>query len=157
LAQVMESTDPLPNRPIALNEFSKRFLAWLEPARLENKTKTYYRNGWRLLEPTAVVNTRVAEITGDCAERLKFPGSSANANCALRTLRRMLHKAEEWKLIDKVPKFKLLREGGRTLRLDDEAEQKLLVAAEACGWTQHKFELFRDVLILARDTGMRKI
>jgi len=67
----------------------------------------------------------------------------------------MLHKAEEWHLIGKVPKFKLLREGGRTLRLDHEAEQKLLVAAEACGWTQHKFDLFRDVLILARDTGMR--
>jgi integrase len=67
----------------------------------------------------------------------------------------MLHKAEEWNLIGKVPKFKLLREGGRTLRLDHEAEQRLLVAAQACGWAQHKFDLFRDVLILARDTGMR--
>src|SRR5437899_7333030 len=155
LAQVMESTDPLPNRPIALNEFSKRFLAWLEPARLENKTKTYYRNGWRLLEPTAVVNTRVAEITGDCAERLKFPGSSANANCALRTLRRMLHKAEEWKLISRAPKIKLMKEHGRSLTLDDAAERRLLAAAAGCNWRKRTCDLFRDVVILMRDTGMR--
>ena len=51
-------------------------------------------------------------------------------------------------------KFKLLREHGRTLRLDDAAEHKLLVAAEVCGSTRQKFELLRDIIILARDTGM---
>jgi hypothetical protein len=67
----------------------------------------------------------------------------------------MLHKAEEWNLLGKVPKSKLLREHGRRLRLDDDAEQKLLVAASACRWKPSTFELFRDVIILARDTGMR--
>jgi hypothetical protein len=33
----------------------------------------------------------------------------------------MLHKAEEWNLISRVPKFNLLREYGRRLRLDDDA------------------------------------
>src|SRR5439155_3488952 len=126
LAAVIEGEDLLPNKPIALNEFSKRFLAWLDEARLEDKTKSYYRNGWRLLKPTTVANTQLSEITGDCAERLKFPGSSANVNCALRTLRRMLHKAEEWKLISRGPKIKLLKEHGRSLTLDDAAERKLL-------------------------------
>jgi len=41
------------------------------------------------------------------------------------------------------------------LRLDDAAEHKLLIAAEACGLTRQKFELLRDIIILARDTGMR--
>ena len=70
LAAMMEGADPLPNKPVALTEFSQRFLAWLDGARLEDKKKTYYRNGWRLLKATAVVNARLEEITGDCAERL---------------------------------------------------------------------------------------
>jgi len=56
---------------------------------------------------------RVDQITGDCAEQLKFPGSAANANCALRTLRRMLHEAEEWKVIAHAPKIKMMKEHGR--------------------------------------------
>ena len=31
----------------------------------------------------------------------------------------------------------------------------VVVAASACGWRPSSFELFRDVIILARDTGMR--
>jgi hypothetical protein len=98
---------------------------------------------------------RLDHITKDDVEALSFSGSASKANCALRTLRRMLHKAEEWNLISKVPKFNLLREDGRRLRLDDDAEQKLLLAAKACNWKPSTFELFRDVIILARDTGMR--
>jgi len=54
LAHVIECTDPLPNRPSALDEFSLRFFSWVDDARLENKTKKYYRNGWRLLKATEV-------------------------------------------------------------------------------------------------------
>ncbi len=155
LAQVVEGTDPLPNRPTRLDEFSTRFLAWVADARLETKTKTYYRNGWRMLRATAVVNMRVDEITSDCVDKLAFPGSSANANCALRTLRRMFHKAEEWKLISRAPKIKLMKEHGRSLRLDDDAERKLLVAAAGCKWRKRTSDLFHDIIILMRDTGMR--
>src|SRR5712692_10058193 len=112
-------------------------------------------NGWRLLSTTKLVGMRLDHITKDDVEGLSFSGSASNANCALRTLRRMLHKAEEWNLIGRVPKFKLLREYGRRLRLDDDAEQRLLVAASICNWTPGMFELLRDVIILARDTGMR--
>jgi len=51
--------------------------------------------------------------------------------------------------------FKLLPEHGRKLRLDDEAEQKLLLAATSLNWKPAVLDLFRDVVILARDTGMR--
>ena len=77
---------------------------------------------------------KVDRITSDCAEQLRFPGSAANANCALRTLRRMLHKAEEWKMIGHAPKIKMMKEHGRHLRLDDEAEMKLMAGALACSW-----------------------
>jgi hypothetical protein len=95
LASVIENTDPLPSKPTALADVAERSLAWVDTTRLEEMTRKFYRNGWRLLKATPVVEVRVNQITGDCAEQLKFPGSAANANCGLRTLRRMLHKAEE--------------------------------------------------------------
>ena len=151
----MENTDSLPSRPAVLREFADRFLEWADNSRLEEKTRKFYRNGWQLLKTTSVPVLRIDQIIGDCAEQLKFPGSAANANCALRTLRRMLHKAEEWKMIGHAPKIKMMKEHGRHLRLDDEAERKLLAGALACKWRQRTHELFRDIVILMRDTGMR--
>jgi hypothetical protein len=155
LASVMERTDPLPRNPAVLQMFAARFLEWVDNSRLEEKTRKFYRNGWRLLKATSVAVLRIDQITDDRAEQLRFPGSAANANCALRTLRRMLHKAEEWKVIDHAPKIKMMKEHGRHLRLDDDAEKKLIAGAMACSWRQRTRELFHDIVILMRDTGMR--
>jgi hypothetical protein len=38
----------------------------------------------------------------------------------------MLHKAEEWKVIGHAPKIKVMKEHGRHLRLDADAEKKLI-------------------------------
>ena len=84
LTSVMERTDPLPTKPALFQEFADRFLEWVDDSRLEEKTKKFYRNGWRLLKSTTVAMLKVDQITGDCAGQLKFPGSAANANCALR-------------------------------------------------------------------------
>ena len=154
-SQAVEGTGLLDRKAPSLQELSTRFLGWVESAALASKTRKYYTNGWRLLSRTAIPGMRLDYITKDHVEVLRFSSSAANANCALRTLRRMLHKGEEWNLIIKVPKFKLLPEHGRKLRLDDDAEQKLLAAAKSCNWKPPMFELFRDVIILARDTGMR--
>jgi len=112
LGSVIEGTDPFPSKPSVVSEFAERFDTWVEDGRLEEKTRKFYRNGWRLLKATPVAGLRVDQITGDFAEQLKFPGSAANANCALRTLRRMLHKAEEWKMIGHAPKIKMMKEHG---------------------------------------------
>ena len=48
-----------------------------------------------------------------------------------------------------------MKEYGRSLRLDDEAEKKLLVGAAACNWRKRSLQLFQDIIILMRDTGMR--
>jgi integrase len=146
LAQATEGRDPLPRKAPGLLEFSGRFLDWVHNVRLERKTKLYYRDGWRLLAASPIVGMRLDKIMADDIGALRFTGSPSNANCALRTLRRILHKAEEWGLIRSVPKFRLVKEYGRSLRLDDEAERKLLAAAE---------QPLRDVIILMRDTGMR--
>src|SRR5882757_4542378 len=90
------------------------------------------RGHWR--EPEGIGRSFSIRGRSDCAEKLKFPGSQCNANCALRTLRRMLHKAEEWKVIGRAPKITLWKEHGRPLRLDEEAKRKLLDGALACKW-----------------------
>lgn len=155
LSQALGSTGLLDRKAPSLLEFSTQFLGWVESATLASKTKKYYANGWRLLSGTKLISTRLDHITKDDVDVLTFSGSAPSVNCALRTLRRMLHKAEEWNLLIKVPRFKLLPEHGRKLRLDNDAEQKLLVAARSCHWKPGMFELFRDIIILARDTGMR--
>ena len=63
LAQVIENTDPLPKKAPVLSEFSRRFLERLKNVSLEDKTKTYYRDGWRLLQTTSVVGMRLDQIT----------------------------------------------------------------------------------------------
>jgi hypothetical protein len=94
----------------------------VETGRLEADTRRYYRNGWRLLEQAKIAAMR----TKDEVEKLQFPGSASNGNNALRTLRRMYYKAKEHKMIVEVPDFALFKEHGRSLRLNDEAERRLL-------------------------------
>jgi integrase len=155
LAAALEGSNPLDRKAPVLRDFSKRFLEWVTAARLEPKTKLYYQDGWRLLSQTEIVGMRLDLITNDAVETLSFPGSASTTNCALRTLRRMLHRAEEWKLLRRAPKLKLVKEYGRSLTLDHEAEKRLLVGAMACQWKNNIFERFRDVVIMMRDTGMR--
>jgi integrase len=146
LAQALEGTDPLVRKVPTLAEFAKRFTEWLETARLEPDTRRYYLNGWRLLQTTTIPSVKLNHITPDVVEALRFEGSPANGNNALRTLRRMLNKAREWRLIREVPRFRLFKEEGRALRLDDDAERKLLPVAG---------QPLRDIIVLMRDTGMR--
>ena len=63
----------------------------------------------------------------------------------------MLHKAEEGKLIGHAPRIKLMKEHGRHLRLDDDAEKKLLAGTLTCNWRPRTRELLRDVVMLMRD------
>jgi site-specific recombinase XerD len=154
-ADACEKGDPLPRKAPTLLVASGRFLEWVGAARLSERTKTYYQDGWRLLKTTSILGMRLDAINNDVAERLNFTGSAANTNCALRTLRRLLHKAEDWKLIGRAPKIRLITEKERSLRLDDEAERKLLTAAAQCNWRPRTRALFRDIVILVRETGMR--
>jgi hypothetical protein len=110
----MEENNPLDRKVPTLRELSSRFLEWVSTARLVPGSRNYYRNGWKLLQNTPVAGMKLGQITTDDAEALRFPGSPANGNNALRTLSRMLSKAKEWKLLRYVPEFKLFKETGRT-------------------------------------------
>ena len=155
LAQATEGTDPLPRKAPVLRDFSRDFLKWVDEARREEKTKVYYRSGWRLLAQTELAGMRLDQITSEVVDQIKFPGSASNANCALRTLRRMLRQAEIKQLLRKAPKVKLAKEFEREQRLDEQSEKKLLEAAAKCGWKAKSLQLFEDIVKLMRDTGMR--
>lgn len=133
-------------RTLTLAEFSKRFLNWVEQSRLEAMSKRYYQQGWNMLSKTAVAAVRLTHITTDEPEALRFDHSPANANRALRTLRRMLGKAAEWGVIPAAPRIKLVKEEGRSAIIDSESETKLLEAAK---------QPLRDVLTIILDSGMR--
>ena len=146
LAAALHGSDPLGRKAPTLREYSKHFLEWVGSARLEAETRRYYRNGWRMLEETGLAGMRMDQITAEAVEALRFSGGAANGNNALRTLRRMLNKAKEAKLLREAPRFKLFKEEGRDLCLDDEAERKLLAVAE---------QPLADVIVMMRETGMR--
>src|SRR5260370_14617890 len=159
LAAIAEGTSQTNKKAPVLSAFVVRFMSYVDNAKLADKSKSYLRNGWRLLEQTSIVGMRLNHITAEDGDALPLPGGAYNVNCALKTLRRMLHKAEEWGLIAKVPKLKLSKELGRTLRLDQEAERKLLAAADGLLergiWTRRMHATFCDVVVLVRDTWMR--
>ncbi len=114
-----------------LRDFKIRFFEWVEGnTTLKQKTKEYYKNGWRLLEETDVVAMRVNTITKDDADRLTFLGGPSNHNNALRTLRRMLGKAEEWNVIKASPKIRLMQEHARERVIDAEIEARLLASLQ---------------------------
>lgn len=144
--------------------FSNRFFNWLEslPADRTPKepTRRYYRVGWQLLESAPVAGMKLDHITADHA--LMVQGSSpANTNNALRTLRRMLKKAQEWQLLSAVPVLKLMEEQGREQLIEPWMEQRLLAVTASprltgkgrksrVGW-----EPFRTVLLIMLDSGLR--
>ncbi len=65
-------------------------------------------------------------ITTEELDSLALAGSPSYVNQALRTLRRLLGKAVEWKVIAVAPAVRLMKEVGRELTIDPETEAKLL-------------------------------
>jgi len=143
---VVKEGDPLKGKAPTLREYSKTFLGWVDSGRLEDDSRRYYRNGWRLLEKLKIAGMRMDRVPKRQIEQLKFPGSPSNGNNALRTLRRMFSMAVEDKLITKAPEFKLFKEHGRSLRLNDAAERVLMPVAE---------QPLKDIIVVMRDTGQR--
>ncbi len=81
------------------------------------------------------------------ASRYGRPLSPASVNRELATLRRLLRLAQEWKVLDRVPRIRLLRgERNRDFVLSHGAEPKYL---EACP------QPLKDVAILILEAGVR--
>src|ERR1700675_3881535 len=130
-----------------LCDFAPRFLEWVDHARhLAPKSRRYYRVGWNQIRGTPLIGMNLDRITTEELDSLALGGSASYINQALRTLRRLLGKAAEWKVIGVAPTVKLMEEVGRELTIDPETEAKLLAVAR---------QPMKDVLIMIQDTGMR--
>lgn len=79
--------------------------------------------------------------------RYKRPLSPASVNRELATLRRMLRLAQEWKMLDRVPRIRMLRgERNRDFVLSHQLQPKYLDAAP---------EPLKDVAVLILETAVR--
>ena len=83
----------------------KPFEEWLDKTTLAANTKSDYKNGRRLIMKTPLSGMRMDQITADDVETANFHESPHSRNCAIRTLRRMLGKARDWKVLREVPRL----------------------------------------------------
>lgn len=145
-----EGDSPRTQKAPRLAEFAAQFLSYVdaceESGRLDKDTRRTYRNGWRLLQSTAIAGTRLDRIRTSDADMLSFPGSASNANQALRTLRRILSYAHELDIVGKVPLIRLREEQQREHIIEPWQEELLL---EFAGPT------LRDVMKIMLGCGLR--
>lgn len=146
------TSDVLRKAP-TLETFAVEFLKWVEEnQRLSELTKDYYPRGWRLLKDSPLAGMAMDQIGNHHCETIRFPGGNANANCALRTLRRMLTKAKETKqLYGDLPVIKLRPEEPRSVQMS-EADALLIDAHWKPG--EHAQDA-RDAFRIIRSSGMR--
>jgi len=131
-----------------LGELEKRFTEFLDASTgLDSDTVRYYKNGLRMLKATKLVGVRISELSNEDVDALgPSDGSGYNINNARRTLRRMLSKAVDWKLIPVAPEISLAKEKKREAVFTPEQQEALLKIAP---------QPLRDVAMLMFDTGMR--
>ena len=135
-----------PKRVPLVREFAKQFIEWLDKTTLAGNTKADYKNGRRLILKTPLSGMRMDQITADDVETTKFHESPHSRNSAIRTLRRMLGKARDWKVLREVPRIKTVKVFPRDRMVTVEDEKRLLAACQ---------RPLKDVLTIMLDSGMR--
>lgn len=143
-----------------LAEFAPRFTGHIETTCAEKPaTIEFYKaklrmlvkhlGGRRLDEIEEGEVGQFTEMRAKCESRRKRALSPASVNRELATLRRLLRLAQEWKVIDRVPRIHLLRgEHQREFTLSHQQEKLYMEAAEAYGDLS-------DVAAVLIDTGLR--
>ncbi|MDP9037809.1 MAG: tyrosine-type recombinase/integrase, partial [Acidobacteriota bacterium] len=175
LARGEQSITQVP-RGATLRTLSERFLEWVRRSnQLKDSTRKYYQYGWRLLSYTELADLRVDAIRRDDVECTVFRRpvmdrrtgketgtivdcTPAYTNQALRTLKVILGKAEEWGVVARRPKFGTLAAPRRESLIDGETEATLQMAYSSptknarIHRSRQQAWLF---LVILQDTGMR--
>ena len=134
----------------SLAEFFKQRI---EPWATRRASWLWYRSGMRaLLRYKPLASRRLDEIQGEqagdfAAHRLSEGLQPGSVNSSLRVLRRVLHLAVEWGVLESVPKIELLsgeRRRERVVTMEEEA--RYLAAAPP---------LLASVAAILADTGLR--
>jgi integrase len=131
-----------------------RFLPWAETT-FASKPKTWmwYRNGVRrLMEYQPISQLKLDELSGEqIAAYVGYRQTGglevSSINRELQVLRRLLHLAVDWGLVEKIPKLRMLPgERHREFVLSRQEEAKYLAAAP---------EPLASIAAVLADTGMR--
>jgi len=137
----------------ALKDFRERFTKAVETRSAQKpRTIQFYKQQFsRLLDFGPLASARLDRIDEALIERYvqhRSPDvSAATVNRDLATLRRALRLAQEWRVIDRVPRIRMLQgERNREFVLGHEQEAEYLEAAP---------QPLRDIALLVLDTGLR--
>jgi integrase len=143
-------------KPITISQLAQRM--WPSMGKgstheVEPRTLQYYKESVRPLIHSNLGAIMLHDITPERIEEFTQTRSTevgpSSVNGSLRTLRRALKLAEEWKLIVKAPKIKLLTsEHRREFVISDDLLKKML-AHEDCT------ELLKRLIPFLIDTGLR--
>jgi integrase len=144
---------PTTSAPPIFRAFSKEFLQYAKQ-NTKPGSHTFYRVCLeRLLAFAAIADAPLDAITGDVVSRYArhrqevAKNSAVTVNGDLRTLRRVLHLAEEWGRLDRAPGVHELPQAQGRDRVLSFTEEALYLAKASAN--------LRDAAILAVDTGMR--
>jgi integrase len=136
-----------------LKEFKQRFIETIEVrSAAKPKTVEFYKQQLaRLLDFEPLSKSRLDRIDESLIEsyvkRRSETVAAATVNRSLATLRRALRLAQEWRVIDRVPRIRLLAgERNREFTLSHAQEPGYLAAA---------LQPLGDISLLILDTGLR--
>ena len=136
-----------------LKDFKRRFMEAIEVrSAAKPKTIAFYRQQFaRLLDFEPLAKARLDRIDESLIEafvqRRSQAVTPATVNRALATLRRALRLAQEWRMIDRIPRVRLLPgERNREFVLSHDQEATYLEGAS---------QPLADVSLLILDTGLR--
>jgi integrase len=139
-----------------LAEFEKRLFDHLR-VHVKPRTLTFYKEQYEILKKSPLKSLRISMIDPASADsfkqwRLGQKVAVSTANHGIRTLRRALHQAEEWKLIPRAPKLKLLTGENSREAVISETELQTLTEYAAKAYPKSKFQFLLPFLV---DTGLR--
>jgi integrase len=156
---IREGEDPKPKRVPLLRDFISQFSEWVKTINKAPKTRSDYLNGCRLILAADMSGMRLDRITAGDIEATRFHKSPYSANCALRTLRRVFHRAFEKEVIRKIPRIKLLYAPRREAMVSMDDELRLLKAIEHANemrrYKKREPAPLREVFTIMLDCGMR--
>jgi integrase len=139
-----------------LADFEKRLFDHLR-FHVKPRTLQFYKEQYGILKKSPLKNLRISMIDSASADafkqwRLEQNVAVSTANHGIRTLRRALHQAEDWKLIPRAPKLKLLTGENSREAVITETELQMLIDYAAAAYPKSNFQFLLPFLV---DTGLR--
>lgn len=139
-----------------LKEFETRLFDHLR-IHVKPRSLQFYKEQYTVLKASLLKDMRLSLIDSATCDAFKQWRHSqgvavATVNHAVRTLRRALHQAEAWRLLERAPKLTLMPgENSREAVLAEQTVKDMIAYAEVA-YAQSKFRFLVPVLV---DTGLR--